>query len=591
MKLSKIYSNDNRFKTIEFNEGFNLIVGRITCKNDLKKDSHNLGKTILIDLIDFLLLKKINQKHFLKKHEKHFLNHVFFLELKLNNGNYITIKRAVKNNTKISIKLHDSPNQNFVNELEWDYADLALTSKKPEENPKNILNNLLGFDILSDFDYRKSVNYFFRTQNDYQDVFKLFKFKGKDFSWKPLLMELLGFDKSYILNKYQLIEDEETQRKFIKNMEKTYSVNTSKIDKIKSLISIRESERDNLIEKSNEFDFNENDLKSSNNLIDNIEPRIADLNSKRYDLNYEINKINESLKADSNYNLDEILELYNEVKIYFGSQIKKEYSELIEFNNKITTERNKYLKETLKEKEEVLKEINQELDKLNVKRKDILNAIKEYDSFKKFKGYQKEIVNLEIEIENLKNELNNIDKIKVENQQLLKIEDSIKECNKKIEYIVYNNENNSIYENIKKDFYISLKEIIDKQGLISISINKNGNVDFNCEILNLDNEVTSEAKGYTYKKILCACFDIAIIKNYINKSFYRCTYHDGCLESLDPRKQQKYLDWIRKQCEEYNIQYILTAIDSDIPCKVSKQEVVLNLYDDNSEGTLFGFEF
>ena len=36
-----------------------------------------------------------------------------------------------------------------------------------------------------------------------------------------------------------------------------YSVNETKVDKIKSLISINESERDKLIQKSNEFDFND----------------------------------------------------------------------------------------------------------------------------------------------------------------------------------------------------------------------------------------------------------------------------------------------------------------------------------------------
>ena len=41
MILSRIYSNDKRFKEISFNKGFNLIVGKI--KEYDKNDMHNLG--------------------------------------------------------------------------------------------------------------------------------------------------------------------------------------------------------------------------------------------------------------------------------------------------------------------------------------------------------------------------------------------------------------------------------------------------------------------------------------------------------------------------------------------------------------------
>ena len=61
MKLSKIYSN-KQFKNIEFNNDFNVIIGRITDKSKHEKDTHNLGKTLLIPIIDFLLLKGFDKK-------------------------------------------------------------------------------------------------------------------------------------------------------------------------------------------------------------------------------------------------------------------------------------------------------------------------------------------------------------------------------------------------------------------------------------------------------------------------------------------------------------------------------------------------
>ena len=60
MKLSKIYSNKSSFKAIIFNEGFNVVYGDVKDSKTNKVQEHNLGKTTLIHLIDFLLLKKID---------------------------------------------------------------------------------------------------------------------------------------------------------------------------------------------------------------------------------------------------------------------------------------------------------------------------------------------------------------------------------------------------------------------------------------------------------------------------------------------------------------------------------------------------
>ncbi|WP_457809629.1 hypothetical protein, partial [Aeromonas salmonicida] len=59
MKLSKIYSNKHDlFAPIEFNEGFNVIFAEIRLPENQDKDTHNLGKSKLMELIDYCLLKE-----------------------------------------------------------------------------------------------------------------------------------------------------------------------------------------------------------------------------------------------------------------------------------------------------------------------------------------------------------------------------------------------------------------------------------------------------------------------------------------------------------------------------------------------------
>jgi len=68
------------------------------------------------------------------------------------------------------------------------------------------------------------------------------------------------------------------------------------------------------------------------------------------------------------------------------------------------------------------------------------------------------------------------------------------------------------------------------------------------------------------------------------------------LEALDPRKQKKYLDLVRRIAEEYNIQYILTCLSSDVPneeeYEIKSAEVAVELSDQADDtGRLFGFSF
>ena len=71
MKLSRLYSNDDRFHSIVFNDGMNLVLGKVTNTQETSKDSHNLGKSTLASLLDFMMLKQVGKDFFLKKYERY----------------------------------------------------------------------------------------------------------------------------------------------------------------------------------------------------------------------------------------------------------------------------------------------------------------------------------------------------------------------------------------------------------------------------------------------------------------------------------------------------------------------------------------
>ena len=96
MKLSKIYSSFSEyFKPIKFNNGLNVIIGKITKPKDMDRDSHNIGKSLLIDVVDYCLLKKVSTNHFTKNLPEPLNKMDFYLEIALNKGNFLTINCPV----------------------------------------------------------------------------------------------------------------------------------------------------------------------------------------------------------------------------------------------------------------------------------------------------------------------------------------------------------------------------------------------------------------------------------------------------------------------------------------------------------------
>ena len=300
MKISKIYSN-GLFHDTKFNSYFNIVLGQIKKPEHKETDPHDVGKTILINLIDFLLLKEIYNDHFLRKN-KTFHNDIFYLEIELNDGGYITIRREVEHPTKICFKIHAEKDQDF-RELDLEEWDINL----PIEKAKVKLNSILGFNVLLNWNYRKTVSYFLRNQSDYNDIFQLQKFSmGKHIEWKPFLFELLGFNGEIAKEKYEVDKDIEDYENKIKEWKKEYSVDKGDYDKVAGKILINEKEVKEISENIDNFNFYKYEKDLISDLINNIEKDVSYYNTQIYNLMYQQEKIKETLSKKITFNLKDV---------------------------------------------------------------------------------------------------------------------------------------------------------------------------------------------------------------------------------------------------------------------------------------------
>ena len=579
MKISRIYSNKN-FKNIEFNEKFNAIVAFI--ESDKKEDTHNLGKTSLIRVLDFLLLSGFDKNTDKLLGNNIFIGQEFYGEFKLNTGKYLVIKRSINTPTKISFKLNETKLDDFKFDIIW---DKTLTLKKAKAR----LNECFDFNILKNWDYRKSITYFLRSQQDYLDVFKLNKFKGKHKDWKPFVFDLLGFNGKLILEKLEIEEEIDDLKKKVQTLRLEAQIDTSEKDRIEGLLEIKKNELSEIKNQIDKFNFFKEDIQTNKQLVEEIDVKLQAFNTDRYRISYEINKIECSL-SDINDNIDNkaINSLFEEVNLYYPQQLKNEYDDLINFQKSLTTERKKYLSETLSQLKIEYSDLNKNIKEIESHKSDLLSLLTQKDSYYKFKEYQKKIIGIEVEIERIKDKLKAIDSSLIIEREI------------KINQVLVNTKIDELkqalterkHSNINRIFNSIIKEILDTNALISLKLNNQGNVEFNADYQNkTDLLKTSESQGTTYKKLLCVAFDLSLLDNYSNKSFYKFVYHDGVLEGLDDRIKIRYIKLVKDFCEKYDLQYIVTLIDSDLPKDmldlIEDKDICLRLNDKDNNGKLF----
>lgn len=583
MKLTKLYCNDIRFKTIFFHNGINIVLGDIQNSYNLNKDSHNIGKTKLVELIDFLLLAEGKNFSLLKKSA--FINHIFYLEVEYSGNLFLTIRRSIKAPTKISIKLHKTRNENFIDETMWDYEDLPLNGKK--DNPRMILNSLLGF-AEKDYTYRDVIHYSLRKQKDYNDVFKL-SHNIKDKDWKPKVFSMIGFDFHLLSDKYLLMEELSNQANSISLIEKNFSsVDERNKQSLKEKIAIVENEIKAKKEELRNINFFQSDDKAIEVSVGAIQDEIKGLNIEKYNLSLEIEMIKASIENQKIYDFDKTKSVFEEFKIYFGDLLVKEYDQLVEFNNKISVERMKYLSKSLKSKDNKLNKINVQLKTLNEKLSGYKTFIQENELSKKYYELSEQIFDLTTSLESLKSNLENSNIIETIQNKVVQTKSNLDECKKKINDEI--SDNNDLFDALKMIFKYIINYILSKNAIIYLKMNKNDNVEFVTEFLNKDVE-TSESEGNTYKKILCAAWDLSLIISHLPNNFINFVYHDGVLESLEERKKIKYLQYINECCRNNDIQYIFSAIKSDLPNEVVNDSDVCVQLNDNPGGSLFGIDF
>jgi uncharacterized protein YydD (DUF2326 family) len=597
MQIGRIYSNNDKvFAPIDFNFGesanrLNVIYGEVHHPKDQKRDSHNLGKTTLIHLIDFLMLKGTSPEQFLVKHSDRFKDFVFFLEIALNSGGFATVRRSSADANKISLKLHAEHGLNLSNasDGDWDHVDM------PREDAIKLIDGWLDLKLLKPYDYRQAITYFLRTQADYRDELQLAKFaSGKDRHWKPFVAHLFGFNEAPVERKYELDEYIARLKQKQADQQTTVQFTEDQLPELQARISVLQTQVNEIEAELDAFSFEPEERRIIRDLVDKVEQRISALNDRLYNARYDIKQIDSALDHKDKFDLDEITDVFEETRIHFPQALRKSYEELVAFNKKVTQERNVALRSRRKELIKTTAEVEAEKAQLDKQRERHLGIIRSTDTFGKFKELQKGLARQRAQLVYLEEQRKLLELVAATAREAREAERERGRVVDEIKAMVA--KPTPLIERFSAVFNSYCQRVLNHDGIFFFHVNSGNNFDYQIglQLIGQTAATSSLSDGTSYKKLLCALFDLALLKVYEDAPFFHFVYHDGIFEALDDRKKNALLSVIRDQVSNMKTQYILTLIDSDMPrdpeskkIEFSEEEIVLRLHDDGNEGRLF----
>lgn len=583
LKLIKLYSNKPEiFPEIQFRDGLNIVYASVTKKATDKRTSHSLGKTILAELIDFVLVKNVGNEFFLRKNNV-FEGFDFFLETQTENNLFVTIHRPTKG--KISIYT-SSTRTNILTKKNYSLVNKGLGVEAARDELDKIFRLAVVKESLGNF--RKGLRYCIRRQEEFLNIFKAKNVNEKDKDWKPYLSGILGINPDLVAGKYNAREVINRLTTAIRELE-VIGTPQQAASALEAEITRLEKSVIEMSEQLKAFSFQKIDQKITYELVEDVGAKISQLNQDIFAVEQKIADIDDSLNADFDYDISQIRELFESITISLPDQLVKKFDDLVDLNKRMTHGRKEHL-ENAKQKLLVrITSLNATRFELNIRQRDLSNLLIEKEAFQKYRLLQSKLSSEESKIAVLQERLNKLDSAAELKTRLSVFNREEEELTDKL-LVNSRQSHNGVIKNINGIFGELIKDILGIDAYFYLSINKEGNPHFQTGI----SDNTSVDKGHSFNKVMAACFDVALLTHYSDSQYYRFAYHDGLLESLDDRVKLRLIDSWRRLAERNKLQLIITVLDTDVPenergSKVhfKDDEIIRELNDKGIAGRLF----
>lgn len=575
-----IYANKTSFQPVEFTEGLNIILAERTATSTQKDTRNGLGKTTLIEIIDFCLgsAGKGLRIEPLK-------DWAFTLDLTLA-GNRIKATRAIHSHNRIVIS---GPTLGWIEQPDEDKDTGERVFNL--ERWKIILGwALFGLSRPDDThkynpSYRSLISYFIRKGPDaYSDPFRHYRLQTP---WDVQLHIgfLLGLNWEYAA-KWQELKDQEQALKALEQAIKTGAIEGA-------LGSVGEMEAE-CIQLEGQIERERNALasfkvlpqyESVQEVADRITAEIHELVNQNVTNRRRLARNIEAV-TDEKLPPDNALEkIYAEAKLLFPTAVRLTLVEAKEFHRKIIENRKAFLETEIKRLERQIQQRDEQIAKLTETRATSLGILSTHGALQEMTKLQERYVETKGLLERVRTRISEIKgvtsrkrDIKVAKTDLAKVAEQDHE------------QRRDTWATAVSFFNDNSQALYKTPGRLVINIGDTG-YQYDVEIRK------SGSEGIGKMKIFC--FDLMLLQ-FITKQKYGIDFlmHDSMLyDGVDSRQRALALERAAMISKALGTQYICTLNSDMVPREDFTegfnldQHIRLILTDKDPSGSLLGFHF
>jgi len=571
MKLLKLSSDNKKFKTLEFNDGLNIVAG-LQLSSEEKQTYNGIGKSFSLNLIHLLLGSMLDKS---KQNEKKIFDFLsgygaFYLEF-----SHIGISHVI---------------QKDFSESHWFIDDEKITQTS---YPAELRKIIIGNKIDSRVSFKQVLNVFARRYGGtyYADVITQQGRPVSDYYQRYVNLFLLGIETDLVVEKFQVKEklnQLEKARKVVEGYESL--LEESNVNDLKD-------ELKDLIKDKNEFIIAENYDKFKNN-ADKETVEINEIRNSIHKINNNIVRKVESLKQAelTEVDLDEVKKIYEEANFFFKENISIRLDAANEFHLKLLSSRVTRFESEISSLEIEIKKLNRGLA---IKERYRDSILKDLDS----KGALEEYNSINDRIRTIEEDVRDLEKYKTILEGFKNDESDLELDNARIKtdsikYLIKSKEHLDLLENkfreLVKRFYKN------HGGSLKIKNSKDAKY-----LYNIDVHVPRDgSQGVNEVKVFC--YDFLMYK--LNPDLLGFVAHDGCIFSeMDPRQKSMIFKVALEEIHNNDLQYFLNmgesslkeVLDESNKIKILtdeeknevKKSVILELYDKEPSKWLFGESF
>ena len=581
--IHSVAANKRSFHGVEFTAGLNIILADRS-KGSTEKDTRNgLGKSTLIEIIDFCLGSRGTKGSGLLIEPLR--DWVFTVELTLA-GNRVKVTRAVADQNRVVI---DGSTAGWIEQPDNDDESGQCVFKAAR------WRTLLGwafFGVHRSEDelpykpsYRSLISYFIRRGPDaYASPFRHFR-QQKTWDIQLHTAYLLGMNWEYAARWQRLKAQEEsinTLHRAIKTgaMEGTIGsvgeLETQHIQLEQQAIAARRALDTFKVHPQYES-FQQN--------ADQLTSEVHDLANRNVVDQRRLTRYKESIKEENPPSATSLDQLYEESGLVFPDAVKRSLDQARSFHDQIVSNRRKFLEAEVTRLQQIIKERDSKIKGLTEQRAEVLQVLQTHGALQEMTQLQQQFVALQGSLERVQARLREMKQLKTTKRNVkMTKEEWLRTAEQDHE------ERRDVWSAAVRLFNEHSQVLYESPGKLVIDV---GDTGYKYQV---DIE-RSGSEGIEKMKIFC--FDLAVLRLQMQaRKGIDFLIHDTLMyDSVDARQRALAFQHAHDVTAALGAQYICTINSDMVPSKDFTEEfdfnrhVRLTLSDAKPSGSLLGMRF